>query len=124
MSQPHWGFHPNRVNAFSQVSVGRALIPVAYQVNEKLTFGATVDFVWGGMDIKMAMPIGAVDGSTPSAGSFMDFMSGHILGEAVPTAGMGQAINDMVGGDMLRARTPSGSDSSLSTSAGCGAVNG
>jgi long-chain fatty acid transport protein len=88
-------------NAFSQVSVGRALIPVAYQINEKLTLGATADFVWGGMDIKMGMPIG--DGLAPSPGSFMDFMGTHVLGEATPSAGMDTAINNMVMGGMLGA---------------------
>ncbi len=92
---------PTGSNAFSQVSVGRAMVPVAYQVNEKLTFGATADFIWGGMDIKMAMPIG--DGGAPSPGSFMDFMGSHVLGEATPSAGMGTAINDMIVGDMLHA---------------------
>lgn len=92
---------PTGINAFSQVSVGRAMVPVAYQVNEKLTFGATADFVWGGMDIKMAMPIGVGDGTDP--GSFMDFMGAKTLGTATPSAGMGQAINDMVMGGMLGA---------------------
>ncbi len=92
---------PTGSNAFSQVSLGRAMVPVAYAVNEKLTLGATADFVWGGMDIKMAMPIG--DGGAPSPGSFMDFMGSHVLGEATPSAGMGQAINDMIGGGTLGA---------------------
>lgn len=92
---------PTGVNSFSQVSVGRAIAPLAYAVNEKLILGGTVDLVWGGMDIKMAMPIG--DGGAPSPGSFMDMMGSHVMGEATPSAGMGQAINDMMGGGMLGA---------------------
>ena len=39
----------------SEVSVGRVIVPVTYDVNEKLTIGATFDFVWAGMDLQMAM---------------------------------------------------------------------
>jgi long-chain fatty acid transport protein len=39
----------------TEVSVGRAIIPVAYRVNDRLHLGATADFVWAGMDLQMAM---------------------------------------------------------------------
>lgn len=39
----------------SEVSVGRAMIPVTYDINEKLTVGVTFDFVWAGMDLQMAL---------------------------------------------------------------------
>jgi len=39
----------------TEVSVGRLIVPVVYRVNERLQVGATVDFVWAGMDLKMAM---------------------------------------------------------------------
>lgn len=39
----------------SEVAVGRAMIPVAYNVNDKLTIGGTVDLVWAGMDLIMSM---------------------------------------------------------------------
>lgn len=39
----------------TEVSVGRAIVPLSYRVNEKLTLGATVDYVWAGMDLQMAM---------------------------------------------------------------------
>ncbi|MBI3187664.1 MAG: outer membrane protein transport protein [Gammaproteobacteria bacterium] len=39
----------------SEVGVGRLLAPIAYNVNDTLTIGGTVDFVWAGMDLKMAM---------------------------------------------------------------------
>jgi long-chain fatty acid transport protein len=39
----------------SEVSLGRAIFPLAYQVNERLHIGGTFDFVWAGMDIQMAM---------------------------------------------------------------------
>jgi long-chain fatty acid transport protein len=59
----------------SEVGVGRLLAPIAYNVNDNLTIGGTVDFVWAGMDLKMAMPgdatgfgdfIGAQNGGTAS----------------------------------------------------------
>ncbi|MCF6289840.1 MAG: outer membrane protein transport protein [Desulfobacterales bacterium] len=39
----------------SEVGVGRAMIPLTYDVNDKLTIGGSFDFVWAGMDVKMAM---------------------------------------------------------------------
>ncbi|WP_221031250.1 OmpP1/FadL family transporter [Actomonas aquatica] len=39
----------------TEVSLGRAILPVAYRVNDRLTIGATADFVWAGMDLQMAM---------------------------------------------------------------------
>ncbi len=39
----------------TEVSVGRLIAPVAWNVNDKLTLAATVDFVWAGMDLRMAM---------------------------------------------------------------------
>ncbi len=39
----------------TEVSVGRVIVPVAYKVNERLQIGGTVDFMWAGMDLKMAM---------------------------------------------------------------------
>ncbi|MBK1876804.1 OmpP1/FadL family transporter [Pelagicoccus mobilis] len=39
----------------TEVSVGRMMLPYAYQVNEKLGVGGSVDYVWAGMDLCMAM---------------------------------------------------------------------
>lgn len=92
---------PTGEDVLSQVSVGRAMLPLAYAVNEKLTLAATLDFVWGGMDLMMPFVVG--DGGDPAPGSFMDFMGSHVLGEADVSAGFGQAINDMMTGGMLAA---------------------
>ena len=48
----------------SEVGVGRVMIPVAYDVTKQLTIGGSIDFVWAGMDLKMAM----------SGGQMMDMM--------------------------------------------------
>lgn len=45
---------PNLVNR-SEVSVGRAMVPLVYKVNPRLRIGGTFDFVWAGMDLRMAM---------------------------------------------------------------------
>src|SRR5512146_459189 len=40
----------------SELGVGRAIIPFAYEVNKNLSLGASVDFVWATLDLKMALP--------------------------------------------------------------------
>jgi long-chain fatty acid transport protein len=40
----------------SEVDAGRVIAPLAYQVNDKFNVGGSLDFVWTGMDLKMAMP--------------------------------------------------------------------
>ncbi|MEW6589560.1 MAG: outer membrane protein transport protein [Pseudomonadota bacterium] len=37
--------------SMAQVGVGRLIFPVAYNVNERLTVGGSVDVVWAGMDL-------------------------------------------------------------------------
>jgi long-chain fatty acid transport protein len=39
----------------SEVSVGRALIPLTYRINDQFTIGGSLDFVWAGIDLQMAM---------------------------------------------------------------------
>ncbi len=39
----------------TEVSVGRVIVPLVYKVNDTLQIGATADFLWAGMDLKMAM---------------------------------------------------------------------
>ena len=38
----------------SELGVGRLLLPVAYQVTPNFAVGATLDFVWAGLDMRMA----------------------------------------------------------------------
>lgn len=65
----------------SEVGVGRLLAPIAYNVNDKLTIGGTVDFVWAGMDLKMAMP--------GDASGFGDFVESTVGGGIYNGAHMG-----------------------------------
>ncbi len=70
---------PELINR-SEVSVGRAVAPLVYAVNSKLQIGGSVDFVWAGMDLRMAMsesqfqdlanPASQQDGS--ASGSMVD----------------------------------------------------
>ncbi len=39
----------------TEVSIGRVIAPLSYRINEKLSIGATFDYVWAGMDLQMAM---------------------------------------------------------------------
>lgn len=39
----------------TEVSIGRAILPFAIKVTDKLHLAASIDFVWAGMDLKMAM---------------------------------------------------------------------
>lgn len=39
----------------TEVSLGRVIVPLSYQVNDALSIAATLDFVWAGMDLQMAM---------------------------------------------------------------------
>lgn len=66
----------------SEVSVGRAMIPLAFNVNENFIIGGSADFVWAGMDVKMAMdgnqfgdmlPSGTQSGGTAS-GSMVNIL--------------------------------------------------
>lgn len=46
--------------SMSEVGVGRLIIPLSYNVNDQFTVGGSVDYVWGGMDIRMAMDAATV----------------------------------------------------------------
>jgi len=39
----------------SEVSMGRVMFPVAYDINEQTSFGWSLDFVWASMDLQMDM---------------------------------------------------------------------
>jgi long-chain fatty acid transport protein len=39
----------------SELSVGRIIAPLAFNVNDQLTIGGSLDFVWAGLDLRMAM---------------------------------------------------------------------
>lgn len=53
--------------ARSEVGVGRLIVPLAFNVNDKLTIGGSIDWVWATMDIRMA--IGEADMQALTTGS-------------------------------------------------------
>jgi long-chain fatty acid transport protein len=73
----------------SEVGVGRFIVPLVYQVDDKLNIGGSLDFVWAGMDLKMAL----------SGADFMSMASGaSAYGSASGT--LVQALGAAVGGGM------------------------
>ncbi|HPE62177.1 MAG TPA: outer membrane protein transport protein [Thiolinea sp.] len=89
------------VGARSEVGIGSVIVPVAYEVSPALSIGGTVEYVWGGLDMQMGMPIMNANG--PTAGSFADFSTGfggaQVLGSA-----SGNLLDSMA--PMLMGMTP------------------
>ncbi|MGA7802980.1 MAG: outer membrane protein transport protein [Gammaproteobacteria bacterium] len=56
----------------TELSVGRVIAPLAYQVNDRLTVGGSVDLVWAGLDLRMAL----------SPHQFQSLMAGNSVGTA------------------------------------------
>jgi long-chain fatty acid transport protein len=83
----------------SELGVGRLMVPLAYNVNDNLTVGGSIDYVWGGLDMKMALPI--MNSGSASAGTFADFMPAfggkQVLGEATMTSGFLSAFQTQYG---------------------------
>jgi long-chain fatty acid transport protein len=63
----------------SELGVGRLLFPVAFQVTPELAIGATLDFMWAGLDMRMAL-------SGAQLGGLVTGASGN-LASALPALG-------------------------------------
>lgn len=89
-------------DARSELGVGRLMAPLAYNVNEKLVVGGSIDYVWGGLDMKMPLPIFNPMSGTATAGTFADFFPAfggqQVLGEATMTAGLQGQLQAAIGG--------------------------
>ena len=72
----------------SEVSVGRLMFPLAYNVNERFTLGGSLDVVWAGMDMMMDL-----DGN-----HFAQLMSGQ--GGSV-SGSMADTLKGMIGAGMV-----------------------
>jgi long-chain fatty acid transport protein len=75
----------------SEVGVGRFIFPLAYQVNDDITVGGSLDYVWAGMDLQMAMD-GAQMGAMMAPGGSG---SGVITADAGTAAALGGAMAGM-----------------------------
>lgn len=62
----------------SELGVGRFMLPVAYNVNDKFSVAGSVDFVWAMLDIKMAMTGAQFGGliTVPPAGAIGAVLAG------------------------------------------------
>lgn len=64
----------------SELGVGRAIFPVAFQVNSDLALGATLDYMWAGLDLRMAASGaqlgGLVTGASGNLGSALPALAG------------------------------------------------
>ena len=63
----------------SELGVGRVLLPIAYQVTPEFAIGATLDYMWAGLDMRMAATGAQLGGMVTGA-------SGN-LGAALPALG-------------------------------------
>lgn len=50
----------------SELGVGRLIFPIAYNVSPDLVVGGSIDYVWAGLDLKMAMPGATMAGMVTS----------------------------------------------------------
>ncbi len=79
----------------TELSVGRVLVPFAYSITKDLSVGATADFVWAGLDLKMALTgqqffnLAGLDSSTPNqhqygnaSGTLVDTFTGLYMAGA------------------------------------------
>jgi long-chain fatty acid transport protein len=82
---------PSLVNR-SEVSVGRVIFPLAYDVSPNLKIGGSVDYVWAGMDMQMAV----------NGNSFMQ-MAGGTSPMALASGPMVAAFGGMVSGGQISA---------------------
>ncbi len=78
----------------SELSVGRLLVPFAYSITKDLSVGATLDFVWAGLDLKMALTgqqffnLAGLDSSTPNQHQYGN-ASGSMVNAFATMYGMG-----------------------------------
>lgn len=71
----------------SEVGVGRFIIPLAYQLDDKINIGGTLDYVWAGMDLKMALTGAQFGGMVAALGGTQTYGSAS-----------GSMVNNLVGG--------------------------
>jgi len=71
--------------ARSELGVGNVIFPVAYQVNQNLTVGATLKFMWSSLDMQM-------NGSLASLAGSNGIVTGGVGGLATTIGTMAQAV--------------------------------
>jgi len=80
----------------SEVSVGRVIFPLAYDVNPNLKIGGSLDYVWAGMDMKMAVKgasfLQMAGGTSPMA-SASGGMINSFVGNVMPALDPANPVN-------------------------------
>ncbi len=71
----------------SEVGVGRFILPLAYQMDDQITLGGSLDFVWAGMDLKMAL----------SGSQFTDMIAGFSTNNQFYGSASGSMITAFAG---------------------------
>ena len=80
---------PDKVR--SELAVGRAIIPLAWDVTKDLTVAASFDYVWASLDLQMALPMSAL-------GSLVTGCAGPLCGALGSLPGTDWARIDFSGG--------------------------
>ncbi|MEO5365182.1 MAG: outer membrane protein transport protein [Magnetococcus sp. WYHC-3] len=76
----------------SELSVGRAIIPLSYRVNPRFNIAASIDLVWMGMDMQMDMSGAQIADMMPTT---MNPAATNAMGTMSPSAGMAGAMGTM-----------------------------
>ena len=71
----------------SEVGVGRLVAPIAYNVSKEITVGGSIDYVWGGMDLKMAL----------AGGQLYDFVDPNLQNTGIATGTIAAGLGGMLG---------------------------
>ncbi|MDQ7074885.1 MAG: outer membrane protein transport protein [Gammaproteobacteria bacterium] len=80
----------------SEVGVGRLMAPLSFQVNHQLSVGGSLDFVWAGMDLKMAM----------NGRQFDDFMPGKANNAGTASGSLVNSFVGSIGASVLNPANP------------------
>lgn len=69
----------------SELAVGRVIVPASLRVNDRLNFGATIDFTWASLDMRMAALFSQMAGMSPvPTGQFATMMGAIQQGQMQP----------------------------------------
>ncbi|MBN8487000.1 MAG: outer membrane protein transport protein [Burkholderiales bacterium] len=105
----------------SEVGFGRVMLPLAYNIDDKLTLAAQLDYVWASMDVQMLMPDGSGHASFSNGSDFSGQAKGrgwafklgahYKLSDGVSVGATYHSktdISDLEGGGTFTAFTPGG----------------
>jgi long-chain fatty acid transport protein len=81
----------------SEVGVGRLIFPFARKVNDKVTLGGSIDYVWAGMDLKMVMTGAMMWDMMPTMYNPVASQSMGTLSGTMIDAMMGFGLTDIYG---------------------------